>query len=331
MKLTLGKTYNRKLPLNFIETDRSIFEHELSITLTDLKAQLYNDVVVLSEQLIFYNRKRIHEIKTQAVDLGYLKTNIALIRRKPFFVQKAVYLTDMWSTNYYHWFTDVLPRLLLAEKEFPDHVFLIPSSFKNLEYVTASLQAFNKTTIEWIHNYQKAKVKELIYIPNTAPTGNYNEEILNFLSVKLRVYFKLDTIVPFKNIMISREKAANRKILNRDKILSALQNKNISEVVFEELTWPEQIKIAAQSKVLIGTHGAGLTNMIFMKPNSSVLELRRKDDDHNNCYFSMASALNINYYYVLNEVDDLKKTTQQNDFIVHYESLNNALDNIVTN
>jgi len=67
---------------------------------------------------------------------------------------------------------------------------------------------------------------------------------------------------------------------------------------------------------LIGIHGAGLTNILFMPKGASVLELRRKDDSHNNCYFSLASALELNYFYQLCEVDNENIVTQVNDFLV---------------
>ena len=60
------------------------------------------------------------------------------------------------------------------------------------------------------------------------------------------------------------------------------------------------------AKYLISNHGAGLTNMLFMQAGTSVLELRRENDGHNNCYFAQASALNLKYYYQLckSENDD---------------------------
>ena len=57
------------------------------------------------------------------------------------------------------------------------------------------------------------------------------------------------------------------------------------------------------TKCLIGLHGAGLTNMLFMSEKTNVLELRNEEDSHNNCYFSLASDLNLDYYYQLNKGD----------------------------
>jgi capsular polysaccharide biosynthesis protein len=56
--------------------------------------------------------------------------------------------------------------------------------------------------------------------------------------------------------------------------------------------------LAGQCSSLISLHGAGLSNMLFMKQGSIVLELRMKGDQQNLCYYSLASALSINYYYL---------------------------------
>jgi hypothetical protein len=43
--------------------------------------------------------------------------------------------------------------------------------------------------------------------------------------------------------------------------------------------------------------------MMFMSEGGQVLELRNEGDSHNNCYFSLASALSHDYYYLNNEGD----------------------------
>lgn len=64
-----------------------------------------------------------------------------------------------------------------------------------------------------------------------------------------------------------------------------------------------------ETKYLVSLHGAGLTNMLFMHKGGSVLELRKSDDSNNNCYFSLTSALDLNYYYQKCEGDSASTQT----------------------
>ena len=40
-----------------------------------------------------------------------------------------------------------------------------------------------------------------------------------------------------------------------------------------------------------------LTNMIFLNKNSNLIEIRHYGDKTNNAFFSLASAVGLNYYY----------------------------------
>ena len=51
----------------------------------------------------------------------------------------------------------------------------------------------------------------------------------------------------------------------------------------------------------IGLHGASLTNMMFMPAKGKVFELRNHNDSHNNCYYALACALELDYFYSLNK------------------------------
>jgi capsular polysaccharide biosynthesis protein len=68
----------------------------------------------------------------------------------------------------------------------------------------------------------------------------------------------------------------------------------------EDLTLQKQIELAYQARVIIGIHGGGLANICWMnlKKKNVLIELRDQNDDHNNCYFNLANALNINYFYL---------------------------------
>lgn len=68
----------------------------------------------------------------------------------------------------------------------------------------------------------------------------------------------------------------------------------------EELSFEEQLKLMSQTRILISNHGAGLTNMIFMPNNGIVFELKGTANTINNCFFKLADALGLKYYYSMN-------------------------------
>jgi capsular polysaccharide biosynthesis protein len=73
-----------------------------------------------------------------------------------------------------------------------------------------------------------------------------------------------------------------------------LQPYNFQKVYFEECDYETQINIARNCRIMIGYHGAGLTNLFFMKSNSLVLEIFNKNYQHKHFKF-FSKALKINY------------------------------------
>ncbi|MEM9982329.1 MAG: glycosyltransferase family 61 protein [Bacteroidota bacterium] len=149
--------------------------------------------------------------------------------------------------------------------------------------------------------------KEGYLIPYLALTGNFSEPLMQVLHRQFTSH--LTTQKPHLSIYISRAKAPTRKVVNDEEVVTLLKKPGFQTYYFETLTWKQQLSLNYQTKYLVGVHDAGLTNMRFMQPNTCVLELRRVQDQHNNCYFSLASALNIHYYYQCCATDHEDTTT----------------------
>jgi capsular polysaccharide biosynthesis protein len=80
-------------------------------------------------------------------------------------------------------------------------------------------------------------------------------------------------------------------------------------------------------KVLGGVHGAGLTNMMFMSKGSKILEIRGKGDSSNNCFFSLASDLEMKYYYFLSDTENQNYYSTNHIIDIHLfdRFINNSL------
>ena len=66
--------------------------------------------------------------------------------------------------------------------------------------------------------------------------------------------------------------------------------------------------------------------MLFMSPGANVLELRHATDRINNCYFTMASAMNLNYFYQSCEPANRDEDPHSADLKVDVEALRTNLD-----
>ena len=175
---------------------------------------------------------------------------------------------------------------------------LLPDSYQKKEYVVSSLKPFPIQAVQFV---QKAfRCTELNIPTHTAPTGNYNEHIIGSLrGLYTDNYQHARGAGTGSKIYISRGRAPRRKLANEAECIAVLERYGFKTVYFEEHSFEQQVKIALDAQYLISNHGAGLTNMLFMKSGGRVFELRQKGDAFNNCYFALASALQLKYFYQL--------------------------------
>jgi len=67
-----------------------------------------------------------------------------------------------------------------------------------------------------------------------------------------------------------------RLIVNYQKLvetIAEIPNVNITVYYFENIPFPEQVRIIFESDIVIGMHGAGMAHVFFMRPHATLLEL----------------------------------------------------------
>lgn len=205
--------------------------------------------------------------------------------------RKVIVATDHNSAGYFHWYLDVLTRLTLLE-EYKEYTLLLPKNYNKNTYIIESLDfmGFNYNFVDGGSILLKADVITAIF---EYPSGNYNPEIVKGLRNKL--YIQKD--IPNRLVYISRAKAQRRRMISEENFTEKLIKLGFEVIYCENLSFYETRSLFSSVRILIAQHGAGLTNMLFMQPKATVIEIRKLGDEHNNCYFSLASALDINYEY----------------------------------
>jgi capsular polysaccharide biosynthesis protein len=176
-------------------------------------------------------------------------------------------------------------------KSFP---VLLPAYYHQFSFIEESLKIAG-FSVRDLNEKKFYLVRNVLFITHFTTGGNYNDYFIQ----KTRETLNKDVTAapPSRLVYISRGKAERRKITNEKDLLLVLKKFQFEIVYCEDLSLQEQRNLFSQTKVLVSNHGAGLTNMIFMPAATSVLELRYQNDRHNNCYYALASALDIDYYY----------------------------------
>lgn len=294
---------NRKKPVNIIDNDLHLFEHEFVKKIRSTHLIRVSNGIILNDVIV-----HIKEGYRKFVPYTHLSKTIGrkMLLKKIFLaingfsvIKKGVWVIDDWSLAYFHFLTDVLPRLLASQREGEDYPVLLPEHYKNHSYIPESLKLLGVQA----YYYSTTKplvVKNLLIASQTANTGNYNHQLINELREKF--LSKIESRGERK-IYVSRLKADKRKIINESAIIELVKLYNYEIHYFEDYSFEKQVEIMAQSRNLISIHGAGLTNMLFMRAGGKVLELRNRMDAHSNCYFALASDLDLDYYYQLCDAD----------------------------
>lgn len=299
-----NNSFVRVYPKNISKQDVSLFEHEIYCSFELSKIYNFHLVLINSAGVFIIHKNlpiRVQE-KTSVYKISKIKWVYLILKtfikfKYVFIYRKVLWFSDCWSTGYFHWMFDSLPRLLESGLKSETKI-LLPSHFASLPFVITSLEALGFYNVKFMQVNKYYLFNHLIFNTHSAPTGNYNEKTVRQLREIFTCNLKDNSINLGERIFVSRAKAERRKITNESDLHAVLKCFGFSIVHFEDYSWNEQVSICSKAKYLIGLHGAGLSNLLFMPEKSIVLELRKVGDSHNNCYFSLASALGHSYYYL---------------------------------
>jgi capsular polysaccharide biosynthesis protein len=223
---------------------------------------------------------------------------------------------------------DALPRVYVAWKRSLNFQLLLPAAYRRPPYEGASLGPSGLPPPTYLEDQQCVRVGTLELPGHSAPMGNYIDPVIRSVGHKLRQYFGGNTTLR-RRIYVSRAKARYRRIVNEAEILPVLEKYRFEIVHMESMTFGEQVRLLSEAEILVSNHGAGLTNMLFMVPGAKVVEIRQTGDAHNNCYFTLASAMGLPYFYLLAPPTNPAESVHMADLVVNGGELASTLEQAV--
>lgn len=181
------------------------------------------------------------------------------------------------NDNYYHWFFDCLSRLCLTEtvtKSYQNIKYLIPDDI--FPYQKESLAQLGINSSNYISSRDAPFIQSKLLIASSYPNPEINdpaEWCIDFIR-KSFLPLALQTNTENQLIYISRsDSIRSRRLTNESYLLSLLVPLGFRVVHLSTINFNDQVTLFANAKMVVGVHGAGLTNLIFSKPGTIVCEI----------------------------------------------------------
>ncbi|GAA3993014.1 glycosyltransferase family 61 protein [Hymenobacter antarcticus] len=208
---------------------------------------------------------------------------------------------NQWSVeNYYHWMADTLPRLLVLRELHPNMMLELPQPIPPKElpsYIKATASALGFNRYAPVNPQQIMRAACVVVPELTATPIKQNPELIRQVRAELLSAYGPAPAPATRRIFAARSASGARRIINEPEVDAVLEEFGFEKVYFERITFSEQIQLMHETTILLGVHGAGMTNMFFLQPGAKVLELLDKDYQVH-CYYWLASCFNLPYYLI---------------------------------
>lgn len=289
----------RHLPINFAEKDGPFFVNEatydtfdcylkfLGQTRFSFDSVVYKNGFIVDETLYSIEHKTYYKFRYLIKKILTCK-KVTLDRSTNYFLA-----TDFSSAGHFHWLTEALPRLFCAKDISREFVLLLPDTpyVRKIAIPSLELLGLEYRDIILMKENELYKAENLYFVTKLSRTGQMHDEIMQEINQRF-----IESKKPGKKkIYISRGKAQFRKIVNEKELITLLRDNGFEILYGEDFSLAEQIDIFSSCQTLLGIHGAGLTNCLFMHPGGNVVELRK--NEVNVGYWFLADSLKHNYYY----------------------------------
>lgn len=309
-KILEKENVNIKYPENIKKEHKNLFQKELNrsnpaayvfylknIRFKKKMFPLIFNFQIISNFLKLDSISRYKYIKKFFLLLYYFYFLISKKTHSKTVINNGIVIHDRHSKNYFHWITDVLPKIILAKQKklLEDKVIILPSF--NSKFQLDSLKKITKNIVYKNTSSRDLMVKNLLYISDLHVSGYPRKTYLK----KMQSIFVGNSNFNKKpiKIYISRSNSDRRRLSNERELIKILKKKNFRILQMEKIKFYDQIKYCSRASLIISLHGAGLTNLIWMKKKTKLIEIRGSEDKNLNPYFVMCKHLGIKYYYFL--------------------------------
>jgi capsular polysaccharide biosynthesis protein len=201
--------------------------------------------------------------------------------------------------NFYHWMTDILPKLaILRDAGFDfreSDRFVVPIYNKGFQKQTLAACGVSSDQVITAIDHSPYFCGGSVIVPRLKNVMGLHMGawLPEFLQQSL---LQDGSVTTGQRIFVSRDPAAsNGRSIENIAELNELFPRYGFDVVFpERLSLAEQAQCFNNASVIFAPHGAGLTNIVFCKPGTKVVEFYGAHIAP--CYWAISTIMGLEYY-----------------------------------
>jgi hypothetical protein len=229
-------------------------------------------------------------------------------------------LIPRYSDNYYHWTIETVPKIRYL-KEFEQKTdcnitYLMPRKPPSWLKQTLDLLEVPESKVEYASD-SIYKCNRLVLPSFPIQSRSNYEWIVDRILTNANLDLK--TIGGSNNIYISRSNAVERRVINEDEVMEALSEYGFERYLLEDYTVEENVTLFNNADVIVGAHGAGLTDLIYCE-DATIIELFGSKVKAP--YRRLADTMNVSY-------EALQCTPKSTDLRVDPKQLTSAVESVL--
>jgi len=250
--------------------------------------------------------------------LRSFKHNCVLLKGTPSFLKKIngkVFNLCQGASgnNYFHFLFDIIPKIYLLNSKINlntiDYFYI--SEPKEWQIKILKTLGINREKLLSSRKYNHIIANKIYVVDHPWYESGYIhnnvQNIPRWIILKNREVFLNKTNKSFtkKKIFLDRSKSAfnHCQINNLKSFIRFINKKNFKSLRPEFISFKNQVNLFNNASIVIGAHGASLTNIIFCKPKTKIIEIIPEDLPNKKCE-RISKILNLKYYRIKTKSDN---------------------------
>jgi len=238
-------------------------------------------------------------------------------------------ISSVKPDNYYHWMFDILPRIGILRQSGKNSDYYLVNT--DTLFQQESLSLLNIPQPKIINPTKCSHIQADTLIVPSLPGPLFSETpqelACKFLQSAFLSGFKK---TPHRRLYISRSDAQQRRVTNESEVRELILPLGFDVLTLNGMSFDKQVQLFAEAMVVLGPHGAGLSNAVFCQPGSTLIEFLPKSRSFIDCFERLAGLAGMAYYKIAGEDDPARRSPDMSeDYTVDISELGQTLHRVL--